>query len=66
MAVTNTQTEDVSRFRQKETTDIDDLFINQVGGYDEAFWGEYNYIKPDEPLEEALRRIAELMENRKD
>lgn len=60
MAVTNTQTQDVTRFKQKEITDISDLFINQVGGYDEAFWGEYNYIQPDEPLEEALRRINKL------
>lgn len=62
MAVTNTKTEDVSHFRIRETTDINDLFINQVGGYDESFWGEYNFIKPDEPLEEALKRITELLE----
>lgn len=61
MAVTNTQTENVTRFRIKEITDIDDLFVDQVGGYDESFWGEYNFIKPDEPLEEALKRIVNLM-----
>jgi hypothetical protein len=62
MAVTNIQTQNVIRFKQKEITDINDLFINQVGGYDETFWGEYNYIQPDEPLEEALKRIGKLME----
>jgi hypothetical protein len=61
MAVTDTQTQNVTRFKQKEITDINDLFINQVGGYDEDFWGEYNYIQPDEPLEEALKRIGKLM-----
>ncbi len=64
MAVTNIQTQDVTRFKQKETTDINDLFINQVGGYDEEFWGEYNYIQPDETLEEALERIGKLMEKK--
>jgi hypothetical protein len=64
MAVTNTQTVNVTRFRIKEITDIDDLFVDQVGGYDESFWGEYNYIQPDEPLEEALKRIVNLMENK--
>jgi len=64
MAVTNTQTENVTRFRIKEITDIDDLFVDQVGGYDESFWGEYNYIQPDEPLEEALKRIVNLMEDK--
>jgi hypothetical protein len=64
MAVTNIKTENVTRFKPKETTDINDLFINQVGGYDEKFWGEYNYIQPDEPLEEALKRIGKLMEKK--
>jgi len=61
MAITHTETEDVSRFKSSQTTNIDDLFIDQVGGSDESFWGEYNYIKPDETLEEALIRINELM-----
>jgi hypothetical protein len=61
MAVTNTQTENVNSFRLKEITDIDDLFVDQVGGYNDSFWGEYNFIKPDEPLEEALKRIGNLM-----
>jgi hypothetical protein len=61
MAVTDTKTEGVSHFRVKETTDINDLFVNQVGGYDESFWGKYNFIQPDEPLEEALKRIVELI-----
>jgi hypothetical protein len=64
MAVTDTQTQNVTRFKQKEVTDINDLFINQVGGYDEDFWGEYNYIQPDEPLEEALKRIGKLIEKK--
>jgi hypothetical protein len=66
MAITNIQTQDVTHFKPKETTDINDLFINQVGGYDEEFWGEYNYIQPEEPLEEALKRIGELMEGKKE
>jgi len=61
MAVTDIKTDNVTTFKAKETTDINDLFINQVGGYDEKFWGEYNYIKPDEPLEEALKRISKLI-----
>jgi hypothetical protein len=64
MVVTNTQTENVTRFRIKDITDIDDLFVDQVGGYDESFWGEYNFIKPDEPLEQALKRIVNLMEKK--
>ncbi len=64
MAVTDIKTEDPTRFKPKETTDINDLFINQVSGYDEKFWGEYNFIQPDEPLEEALKRISKLREKK--
>ena len=34
-----------------------------LGGYDPDFWGPYNYIIPDETLEEALIRIGRLMGN---
>ena len=61
MAITQTRIENVSRFKSSLTTNIDDLFIDQIGGSDESFWGEYNYIKPDESLDEALTRIDELM-----
>lgn len=61
MAITQTRTENVTRFKPALTTNIDDLFIDQIGGTDESFWGEYNYIKPDESLEEALNRIDKLM-----
>ncbi|KPK84046.1 MAG: hypothetical protein AMS27_11125 [Bacteroides sp. SM23_62_1] len=61
MAITQTRIENVTRFKTGLTTNIDDLFIDHVGGADESFWGDYNYIKPDEPLEEALIRIDDLM-----
>jgi len=32
-----------------------------IGGYDPDFWGPYNYLIPDEPLEDALIRISRLM-----
>ncbi len=29
-----------------------------LGAYDESFWGEYNFISPEESLEEAVVKLA--------
>jgi hypothetical protein len=62
MAITNLQTEQVSRFRPRETTNTGDIFADLLGGYDAEFWGPYNIITPDESMDEALKRISRLME----
>jgi len=63
MAVTGLVTEDVNRFRMRETANASDIFVDLLGGYDRAFWGPYNYLIPEESLEDALIRISRLMEN---
>ncbi len=62
MAVTHLQTEQVQRFRPRETTNTSDIFADLLGGYDPGFWGPYNIITPGESMEEALIRISRLME----
>ena len=64
MAVTALQTEDADRFRAREINNPKDIFTDMLGGYDPDFWGPYNYIIPDEPLEEALIRIGQLINNK--
>lgn len=61
MAVTGLQTENVERFRIRESVNPREVFTDMLGGYDPAFWGPYNYIIPEESLEEALTRISRLM-----
>jgi len=61
MAVTGLKTEEVNRFRVREIANPGDVFIDMLGGYDPDFWGPYNYIIPEESLEEALIRISRLM-----
>jgi len=63
MAVTGLVTEDVNRFRMRETANARDIFADMLRGYDRAFWGPYNYLIPEESLEDALIRISRLMEN---
>jgi hypothetical protein len=62
MAVTGLETRNVSRFRFREITNPQDIFADALGGYDPGFWGPYNYLIPEESLEDALVRISRLME----
>ena len=58
MAVTDIDTINTSRFRFREVAKINEFFAEQVGTYDETFWGEYNFISPEESLEDALIKLT--------
>jgi len=61
-AANNIDTIDVKRFDRVETISAQNVFIDENYQYDHQFWGEYNYISPDESLEEALVRIQRKLE----
>jgi hypothetical protein len=63
MAVTEIDTLNVSRFRARETARLNEFFTDQLGAYDESFWGEYNFISPEESLEEALVKLSRKNED---
>jgi hypothetical protein len=70
MAVTDRDTVNINKARYKEQVKISDIFAEQVNSYkDENFWGEYNYIKPDESIESVINRLnrklkwKEIVEN---
>ncbi len=58
MAVTDIDTMNVKRFKSKEVAKTMNIFTDQVSEFGEAYWEDYNYIKPDEPLEEAIRKLS--------
>jgi hypothetical protein len=60
MAVTETDISNINKFRLSETINIQNPFIDMLGGTDETFWEDYNFIKPDEPLEKALIKISKI------
>jgi len=62
MAVTDIDTMNVKRFKAKEVAKTMNIFTDQVSEYNAAYWEEYNYIKPDEPLEEAIRKLSSGIE----
>ncbi len=58
MAVTDRDSEKVNKFKFKEAAKMSDVFADQVNYFaDEDFWGEYNYIIPDESIENAISRL---------
>jgi hypothetical protein len=58
MVVTDIDTTQPERFPFRETARLQEFFTEQVGAYDEAFWGEYNFVTPDESLEQALAKLS--------
>jgi hypothetical protein len=64
MVVIDIDTLNVSRFPQRETARTYEFFTDQLGSYDESFWGEYNFIKPDESLENALAKLKKAVNSR--
>lgn len=58
MAVTDIDTVNISRYAYRESARMSDVFADQVDYFkDESFWGDYNYIKPDETIQEAIRKL---------
>ena len=65
MAVTDTDTENVTKFRFRETTKRGDIFADQVSDFEDPdFWGEYNIIQPEESIQSAIERIGRRLERR--
>ena len=62
MAITQLRTEDVKRFKPRETTRITDVFTDLLGGFEQAFWGPYNYLIPEEKLEDAMKQFGNNLE----
>jgi hypothetical protein len=58
MAVTD-RTENINKARYRDQAKMTDIFADQVSLYkDENFWGDYNYIKPDESIEAVINRLS--------
>ncbi len=62
MAITDKDTVNVTRFKNSERMRSNQVFVDHLtGSYDDDFWGSYNIIKPDEPIQEAVERISKRM-----
>jgi hypothetical protein len=62
LAITNKDTVNVSKFKYSSVLKPNEVFVEHVADYyDENFWGSYNIIKPEEPIEEAVERISKKL-----
>ena len=59
--VIDIDTVNVSRFPQRESARQYEFFTDQVGDYDESFWGEYSFITPEESLENAIVKLGRAL-----
>lgn len=63
-AVMQTETENVNRFRRRDTFRTHTIFADQDFVYDPEFWGDYNFITPEKEIDEALQRINGIIESK--
>lgn len=57
LAVTDHQTENVVRFEHEELAPVYSVFSNTINGYDPEFWKNFDFLKPEDDLMEALGRL---------
>jgi hypothetical protein len=58
MAVTDRNTENINKAKYRDQSKVTDIFSDKVSAYkDENFWGEYNYIKPEESIESVINKL---------
>lgn len=62
MATCNIETKNVSKFDRQKTIRPHVIFLDVPYTYDPEFWGDFNYIVPEEKLNEALKRINTKIE----
>ncbi|MBN1107820.1 MAG: carboxypeptidase-like regulatory domain-containing protein [Bacteroidales bacterium] len=63
LAVTGIRTENVARFEREELAPIHSVFSRTITDYDYLFWGDQDFLKPEENLLQALENMkARLLE----
>lgn len=62
MAITKRTGENVTRFTYREAFRPDSVLSDQVPVYfEDEFWGEYNYIEPDQSINAAINKLNRVM-----
>ncbi|SHF80168.1 CarboxypepD_reg-like domain-containing protein [Mariniphaga anaerophila] len=58
LLVTNIQNTKLKRFQRDQSFSKRDIFVEMIGSYDSQFWENYNIIKPDEDLRNAIQNLS--------
>jgi len=65
MAVTDISSENIQKYRFRETIKLSDVFVEKVTDFEDPdFWGDYNIIKLDESIEEAIEKLSRKLRRR--
>ncbi|MDD2196497.1 MAG: carboxypeptidase-like regulatory domain-containing protein [Bacteroidales bacterium] len=62
LMVSQSTSENVVRFKAKETTTANSVFFDTGYEYDEEFWSGFNYISPEQSVFDALNQINAKIE----
>ena len=65
LLITDVKNTDLKRFPGREQFTINDIFVEMSMDYDESFWGNYNIIKPDEDLRNAIKGLTVQQQDEK-
>lgn len=57
LAITDYRTGNVVRFDHEELAPVYSIFSRTIYGYDAGFWKDFDFLKPEEDLVEALERL---------
>ncbi|MCU0461448.1 MAG: carboxypeptidase-like regulatory domain-containing protein [Bacteroidales bacterium] len=57
LAVTGIKTENVARFEREELAPVHSVFSKTITSYDYQFWGNQDFLKPEDNLLQALKNI---------
>lgn len=55
LLITDIKSTELRRFTKDEKFKSNDIFVENLGTYDEVFWENYNIIKPNEDLRKAFK-----------
>ncbi len=58
MAVTSASTENVTRFDRDEIIPLESVFSRTINGYDPEYWGDFDFLKPEDDLIKALSKVT--------
>jgi len=59
IAVTDMDKVNITKYKKQNTLNYKDVFIEKVGNFeDPKFWGDYNIIYPEEPIQKAIERMG--------
>ena len=57
LAITDSRTDNVVRFEHEELAPVYSIFSSTINGYDTEFWKNFDFLKPEDDLMEALSRL---------